>query len=346
IKHAPMDIVKNETTPFDVGAELLRDCQVMAKFAFRNGKQVPGEIVETLQTFAAAQTAASLAALDIKKLSLVHDRLTQIVAPASPLTIQLFEEEATKGRVKTFLGPVPLVRQMMGLAAFFLICIVALSLSPDLYSKATNGDMFESSGWPLFLNEAFLICAAGLGATFAALFQVNRYIVTSTYDPKYESCYWIKFALGLIAGFTLSELIDIHATTNPPGVGDLTRPVLAMVGGFSATVVYRILSRLTQTVESLFEGDAKEILAQQQETFKTRMSQQLNQDRLKLAAGLIDLQKLAAAGANGQLKDKLDQVLSDLVPIQLGANVTTPEIPAPLTPITPVTPSNLAPTRN
>ena len=62
------------------------------------------------------------------------------------------------------------------------------------------------------------------------------------------------------AGFTLSELIDVHSTPTIPGNGDLTRPVLAMIGGFSATVVYRILSRLTETVEMLFQGDAVNII--------------------------------------------------------------------------------------
>jgi hypothetical protein len=37
---------------------------------------------------------------------------------------------------------------------------------------------------------------AGLGACFAALFLANRYIAEGTFDPKYESSYWIRFILG------------------------------------------------------------------------------------------------------------------------------------------------------
>ena len=56
------------------------------------------------------------------------------------------------------------------------------------------------SGHVLLYNLLFLIAAAGLGASFQALFQANRYVVAGTFDPKYESSYWIRFVLGLIAG--------------------------------------------------------------------------------------------------------------------------------------------------
>jgi hypothetical protein len=313
-----MNTVSKDGT-FNLATSLLRQCEAMTRYAFGNGKSVPGDIVEMLQTFSTQQPSNGTT-LDVKQLASVHDRLCQIVAPASPATIQLFEKAATGGPAKQLLGPVPLIRRMMALAGFFLVGILLISLSPDVTGKAADSDMFEASGWTLFLNEVFLLCAAGLGATFAALFQVNRYIVNCTYDPKYEACYWIKFVLGMIAGFMLSELIDIHSTAATSG--DLTRPVLAMVGGFSATVVYRILTRLTETIESLFQGDTKEMIATQQQAIKTKLTQQMNQDRLKLAAGLIDLQKLVASGATDELKQKLDKAVSDLIPIELGGTGT------------------------
>ena len=333
-----MDTKENRS--FNLCSDILAQCEAMVRFALSNGKQVPGDIVEMLQACAVAEDMGSV---DIKQLTSVHDRLVQIVAPASPATIQLFDGFTASS--KPLLVSVPLVRRMMFLAGAFLFCIIAISLSPDIGEKAGNADMFNSSGWPLFINEVFLLCAAGLGATFAALFQVNRYIVNCTYDPKYESSYWIKFVLGLIAGFMLSELIDVHS--GPVGAmstNDLTRPVLAMIGGFSATVVYRILTRLTETVESLFQGDTKAIIASQQEAIKARLTQQLNQDRLKLAAGLIDLQKLVASGATDELKQKLDKALADLIPIELNANGSVDDaakrIPVPIISPGIVTPSD------
>lgn len=326
-----MENTSNPIAPFDLRAILLRESQAMARYAFRNAKAVPGEIVEALETYAAEAAAMNAAAsapitsnspattvvaLDIKKLSAMHERLTQIVTPASPTSIELFEQETANGNWRKFLGPVPVVRRMMALAGFFLVCNIIFSLSPEV-GHQSSADMFSTSGMPLLLNELFLLCSAGLGATFAALFQVNRFIVTCTYDPKYEPSYWIKFVLGLIAGFMLSEMLDVDATGSAAAAGNLTRPVLAMLGGFSATVVYRILTRLTETVESLFQGNAKELLAAKEQAAKTRLMQQMNEDRLKLAAGLIDMQKLIATGATGELKEKLDKVVSDLIPTQL-----------------------------
>ena len=45
--------------------------------------------------------------------------------------------------------------------------------------------------------------------TIQALFEANKYVVASTFDPKYESSYWIRFVLGLIAGLLLSKFVSL-----------------------------------------------------------------------------------------------------------------------------------------
>jgi hypothetical protein len=45
--------------------------------------------------------------------------------------------------------------------------------------------------------------------------------------------------------------------------GELSKPLLALLGGFSASVLYRILERLVQTVESLVRGETHEQQADQ-----------------------------------------------------------------------------------
>ena len=66
----------------------------------------------------------------------------------------------------------------------------------------------------------------------------------------------MRFIHGLIAGIVLPELIPVQ------GDQALSRPLLALLGGFSASVVYRLLSRLVDTLESLFQGDPREFLAE------------------------------------------------------------------------------------
>ncbi len=321
-----MEIKNLSEGKWDLQQDLQQQCEAMARYAFKQGKTVPGEVVETLAALANSATPPISPGLtpasntngqtlsSVRQLAGVHERLTQIVAPASPTTIQLFEKELVQAGYWNFLGPVPLVRRLMGLAGIFLLFILVISISPEVNDGKGTG-LFEAAGWPLLMNELFLLCAAGLGATFAALFQLNPYITNGTFDPKYEPGYWIKFVLGLIAGFMLSELIEFRSTPDTTG-GDLGRPVLAMVGGFSATVVYRILSKLTETVESLFQGSFKETLAVRDQMAQARALQQLNQDRLKLAAGLIEIQKLAAAGASDAVRQKLDQTLANLIPVE------------------------------
>lgn len=56
---------------------------------------------------------------------------------------------------------------------------------------------------------------------------------------------WVRFNLGLIAGMVLAVLVPIDT-----GSKTFERPLLALLGGFSASVVYRILQRLVDTLES------------------------------------------------------------------------------------------------
>ena len=90
----------------------------------------------------------------------------------------------------------------------------------------------------------------------SALFTAYRYISEGTYDPKYESTYWLRFILGLMAGLLLPALIPIGGQA---GDSTLTKPLLALLGGFSAAMLYRVLERLVNTVESLVQADSREL---------------------------------------------------------------------------------------
>lgn len=239
----------NNVKELSIRDHLIRECDSMAKYAFASGLSVPGTLMESLEA------AKNIQSGSINKLTGVHERLAQIVAPATPRTILLLHTESEKKGFLNFLGPVPLIRRMMFASILSLIMFVTISLSPDV--SRTGGGILDSSGIELLLNELFYLSAAGLGASFGALFTANRYITEGTFDPKYESSYWIRFALGLIAGIILAEVITLVSEESLTG---LAKPALAMVGGFSAALVYRILNRLVETIESLFRGETREIM--------------------------------------------------------------------------------------
>jgi hypothetical protein len=104
--------------------------------------------------------------------------------------------------------------------------------------------------------------AAAMGGCFHALFIAHTYIGRGTYDPRFESSYWMRIGLGIIAGLVLSQMIPIGPeldsvsgeATQASAASVFSKPLLALLGGFSATLVYTILQRLVETVESLFNS--------------------------------------------------------------------------------------------
>lgn len=192
---------------------------------------------------------------------LLHRQLSQKIMPAKPKTILLLFMESKKGKWHNFLGPVRLVRSLMATTLISLIVFIAVGLSPQVNAKGLSEGILQNSGLDLLLNLLFILSAAALGGCFSGLFQINKFLNNGTYDPKYESSYWIRLLLGLIAGLMLAVIIPVSTNIEfEEGKGmQLTIPLLAMLGGFSATLAYRILTRIVWAVESLFVGKQEDI---------------------------------------------------------------------------------------
>ncbi|HEX2064411.1 MAG TPA: hypothetical protein VHE80_08315 [Acidimicrobiales bacterium] len=299
----------------------------MASYALASGLRVPTSVLQTLEALGAAEPAGqgpasagpssggegdgSPSSESLRRLVLAHDQLAQIVAPATPRTLLLLHSEAEHASFWSFLGPVRLIRQMVVLGIISLLVFIFTALSPEV--NTTSGDIFRSSGMSLLINEVFLLSAAGVGAAFAALFSANRYISNGTYDPKYESSYWIRFILGLIAGMVLAVLVPIDASSK-----SFTRPLLALLGGFSASVVYRILQRLVDTLESLVQGDTRDLAAARENILRAQVEEQRMQERLRMSSSLLELREkvVGEAGVSDATKAKLAAMITDLAPIE------------------------------
>jgi hypothetical protein len=145
----------------------------------------------------------------MKDLVSAHVKLSELVAPATPRTIIFLGEAPLNDGILKFHTSARIIRNIGITAAIFLVSFILLSLSPLVASDSVTGDPFLSSGLNLLFNELFILTAAGIGATFAALFEANTYLVSYTFDPKYSYSYWIKIGLGLISGFILAELIPL-----------------------------------------------------------------------------------------------------------------------------------------
>jgi hypothetical protein len=104
-------------------------------------------------------------------------------------------------------GPLPLVRQMLGLAMLSLVLLLWVSLCSVVNNVNVSKSRLELSGYPLLMIEAFLVSAASLGACFANLQRINTFISDGTYDPRVQSTYWTRWVMGVISGIVLSQIV-------------------------------------------------------------------------------------------------------------------------------------------
>ncbi|HEU0078488.1 MAG TPA: hypothetical protein VFQ76_12600, partial [Longimicrobiaceae bacterium] len=248
--------------------QLLREALEMIRYAFASGKSVPTSVVDTVERYETHPREAT--PLDSSPLVLAHSRLAKLVAPATPQAIVILAGADDAGRF-AFLGPVALVRQLMVVA---IVCVVVFLLIGLSKATGTTTVTFVNAwGWRLLLNEMWWLAAAGVGASFAMLFQANEYIEKSNYNPKYAPTYWARFLLGVMAGDILVALLPLDLQR--PGAGvHLMQPAIAMLGGYSASAVYRILTRLVEAVETIFRGNAKEVIAEREQAAAARASEE------------------------------------------------------------------------
>lgn len=203
---------------------------------------------------------------------------------------------------------------------FFLAGFIALELDPDVGAGAA--DFEHGSGHELFVNLLFQLCAAGLGATFAALFAVNARLRDYSLDPRDEFAAWVRIMLGLVAGLVLSQLVPFEGEGREFG-----RPLLALLGGFSVDVVHQMLRRLVELASSLVapSGDTAEA---------DRASALARESQLKVgvAQRLVRLR----GSLDGDAAAQVDALIAELAPSDVTPDEPAPEAAPPNEPVAPV----------
>jgi hypothetical protein len=293
----------------DLREQVMHECAAMARYALASGKKVPAQVMADVEKIRLRGTASPA---DVAALVRIHDHLTTLVAPATPRAILLLgdEEHASTSKV-AWLGHVGIARRMMLVATVSTLLFLAVSISD--YVNDPTRTLIGAKGWEAFAIELWWVSAAAMGASFAMLMQVSDYIVKRTYDPKYEPVYWIKFLLGIMSGLILAGLVPIPEGHGP--ISEMGKPTLALLGGFSASAVHRIMIRLVETIESLFRPTAKDEVAQRERAAQMRATEETNNARVSLATQIVKLQQQVATGAvNGDISASLQQMLHALLP--------------------------------
>lgn len=300
----------------------------MVRHLTTDGTRVPAPLVNAVEQFETASTHGRR--VDMVALASAHERLSRLVAPAKPGTLYLLDDSFHIAGTSS-LGPVKLVRDlvkvaMVCVALFIVLSVIALVDAhgavdiygvegPEPAKTAKNNHAFMIV--KIILERVFWLAAAGIGASFAMLFQLNDQIVNRTFDPDENASYWVKFFLGLVAGFILVALVPIGSSTEgaTTGAQALGPPTIALLGGFSASAVYRILTRMVEALESIFSGGAREQMLAAEKAAVFRAAEETGQARMTVASQLVQIQQRVALGmppheVSAQLRD----VVATLVP--------------------------------
>jgi hypothetical protein len=291
----------------------------MVRHLVGKGMRAPAALVQSAAGFESARNAGQ--APDIAAVASVHERLAKLVAPASPSTLYLLDRTYHKPIRFGSLGPVSVVRQLV---MFSMGCVLAF-ISLSIY-HLTFGVVQSTEPLHALAENLYWLAAAGVGASFAVLFQINESIAKGTFDPDDAPAYWIKVFLGVVAGFILVAMVPTEGIDSADA-RVLAKPTIALLGGFSAQAVYRILNRLVETLEDLFSGGQKEQAAIREQAIAARAQEDAAQARLVVAGKLVQLQEQIAAGAD--VKQQVQDLIRSLVPD--GGAQDTPA-PAPASP--------------
>ena len=317
-----------------LAAHLLDDCEVMACYAAANGIAMPEWLGNALAKIGAKAQASreeiqrielepgggdqqkigelregvgAAVRADLRGLVRMHGVLAEIVAPATPRSIRATAGADTlRGAIRS----IPLIGHLLTLSILFLCTYVLVSVFGPLLGA--------EKPWSAAAHFLTLLSAAGLGATFWALFTAHRYVVAGTYDPRYTIVYWARLCLGLISGVILGAFVFTrfpeNAHTQAQGAVFFSSSLAALLGGYSADAVNRILQRLVQTLVTLVRGDGAETQeARERELnadYRRRMAAARTGTAMRLVAVRNRLLNGDAAAAAADLED-LARSLSD-----------------------------------
>ncbi len=180
-----------------------------------------------------------------------HNMLCANVAPATPKSILYTNRIRENRRGNRFFRQIPLVRNLILLALFFLASYVWLGQTKAVNNESLDKGVLGNDGESLLLNLGFLASIAGLGVLFHLLKKVSNSVLNSTLVPEETINYISQILLGVISGLIISEVIVLY-TTDPTDINLFNKSVLALIGGFSSDAIFSILEGLITRLKNIF----------------------------------------------------------------------------------------------
>jgi hypothetical protein len=295
----------------------MEETNAMCDYAMANGLEIPAVIIKQ-RAIISADYEGSLTAEEIGLLASIHQRLNRIVSPATPQALALMARERNKSSFFSFIGAIPIIRHIILISIMFLIAFILVGQLEVVNEANLNEGILGSFGWVAIAVLSYLISCAGLGACFTSLYRLNSYVSDSTYDPRYDSTYWASILLGVIAGLFISELLyaPIFGSVDSPegggSVADLGKPALALLGGFSANMVYKVLQRIVESFESLFKGDQSSLNKANRATDLSQLKQKQDEVHMEVASRLLNVNELLTKNPE-EVKKEINSTINNLL---------------------------------
>lgn len=298
-------------------SQMTEEARAMASYALGAGRAVPGWALDVIARMTDAEEGGGEPGVELGELARAHAALATLIAPVRPDLVLMIEVESNVHRAKRFFGRVGIIRSFMFATLLSVVTFIALSLSPYI-DDPRYGDIFTSNGLPLLINELFFLSSAAVGASFSGLFQADREITAGTFQPKQNSSYWVRFVLGLVAGLLLATVLHISSIAPPDATGitrfRFTSAALALVGGFSSSVVQLVIQRLIEAMMTILRGSVEQELELREKASRVRMDEALSRERTQVNAQLADLQRRLAAGESPEsLRGVVDEMSRQLL---------------------------------
>ena len=228
----------------------------------------------------------------------LHNTLSKLVAPAEPQAITIFQNIGNAQ--KLFFGDLRLIVWMTVLLLGSIIGVVGFASYDKVSPESLESGILYLTGTQQWLVIGFVFCAASLGAAFANLIKIFEYVAALTYQKRYEMTYWVRYFLGVSAGFILAEFSPVYLG------GEFTKPVIAMLGGFGSRVVEEILKRALETIKVLVNGSLENKVKAQQILAKAELG------RIRFASKVQALRQLIEARADLESQGASKEQLASL----------------------------------
>ncbi len=321
----------------DLRAQLFRECEAMTAYAASRGVALPPEARSRLDLLDVGILRRR--EIDMDAFLSLHAALSASIRPALPRAIEMMNWDAQVHPLLNRLAPIAAMRGLLLAAALFLALLLVTVSTGHVTPARIAASLFALVGdagdaaRPVFWMTAFYLALAGLGATFAVLYDARKHVVEGTYDPRLGSNYAIRIALGLISGLILAQILSDPELAGvgsgdgaaPAPVGNLElfgKPVLALLGGFAAQLVYTALSRFVGALESMFQPErAVEAALREREAQLAQRDRDTQERAARGAASLDIVRRMEAEGDPAARSSLIEELARAVTGAPIGGGV-------------------------